>query len=287
MAKLEKELDKKVQEEYKLFKGPSIVDIMPMMASEGYVPISISDLMKKRLEVLKEPEEVFQSWWKWRYTGDATVSKNQKKGKTIIFEGKIILDSQHIRNLNPKVFVKECDRISQYISKNGLILLSKSDLCDSLLISSSDYDSLEGLKIPSSISHGPNVNYSFFDSFHPATRDINVKNKILNNQIWLYLARDKHLLKEYTQVSYHLAKKAKVNRFMGYGIYDFNSEELNLLSLDGLDRCSFLELYNFLIPFSDSLIGALSGDGRTGYKIVPGDYEFWGKKVSDKDKFIL
>ncbi|MBU2639392.1 MAG: hypothetical protein KKG75_01655 [Nanoarchaeota archaeon] len=83
-------LDEK--EDFKVFSG-RYVDQMPLLLAEGRTPLSISDLMKKRLEVLTSSEEIRKVWW------DNAFSTRDALVYTPDGQVKVVLDSQHLREL--------------------------------------------------------------------------------------------------------------------------------------------------------------------------------------------
>ncbi len=69
---------------------------MPLLISDGRVPLSVYGLMKRRLEVLNAPKNVKLAWWDNYFdTGDGAVRHSDGRFK-------VIPDAQYLRMLTPK-----------------------------------------------------------------------------------------------------------------------------------------------------------------------------------------
>lgn len=79
----------------------SNVDKMPLLVAEGRVPLSVSDLMRKRLEVLDSGDQELVSYWRGNYfdTGDAVIY--HPNGNI-----KVVLDAEPMKKINPKSELK-------------------------------------------------------------------------------------------------------------------------------------------------------------------------------------
>ena len=136
--------------DYKEFFGENI-ESMPKLMAEGRTPLSISDLMRRRLEVLNSLHEVRDFYW----------NNNFDSGDGIIYypdgSGMIVLDARPLRELTSS---------NQLIGRNLVLPLS---VCDRL----------EG------------VRFSGGDLQRHMTDKRLKKEDVVNNPIWNILARDK------------------------------------------------------------------------------------------------
>lgn len=83
------------EEEVEEFYG-RIIDLMPELKKESMVPLSVADLMQKRLESLTKSQELNDYWWtNYFYTGDAVILHPDGRVK-------IVFDAEPMRELNPK-----------------------------------------------------------------------------------------------------------------------------------------------------------------------------------------
>jgi hypothetical protein len=81
------------RETFKEFYGRN-VEQMPALIAEGRVPMNVSQLMQKRLDVRNGPEAVRTDWWDYFGTGDAVAYHPDGRVK-------IVLDSQTLREITP------------------------------------------------------------------------------------------------------------------------------------------------------------------------------------------
>lgn len=160
MSKLQ--LNEPIQD-YKAFPEEgtdAYVNQMPKLIAEGRTPLSVSGLMKRRLEAGNLSEAVRDSWlYNYFDTGDAISYHPDGRAK-------IVLDSQLLRELNPE----------SKLSNGALILPSGM------------YEALEGIELSKS------------DLERYASGNWLKQKEVKSNPIWQALARDENLLKEYTDL---------------------------------------------------------------------------------------
>ena len=105
---------------YKEFYGRA-TEQMPKLIAEGRLPLSVSGLMKRRLEVLSSSDAVKSSYWDNYFdSGDGVAYHPDGRAK-------IVLDSKQLRELNPKSELRNGALIVDYDALEGLEL-SKADL---------------------------------------------------------------------------------------------------------------------------------------------------------------
>lgn len=134
------------------------IDQMPALMAEGRTPLSVSGLMKRRLEVRSLPvENEVRSSWVDNYfdAGDAVVYHPDGRVK-------VVLDSQTLREINPQ----------SQLRSGGLILPDGV------------YDTIKGAEFKRS-------------DLEKYTGDSLSARQARKNPIWQALARDKNLLDEY------------------------------------------------------------------------------------------
>ena len=158
-------------EQYKDFPG-RIIDQMPILIKEGRYPISSAELMEKRLEYSSSSDEEVKNNWLYNHfhTGDGQARRLDGRVK-------IALDSQELRELNPKTKL-----INGALPQSG-----------------EEYDRLKGIELTkeevTNYVQGRNL----------------TKQEVLNNKLWRILARhpdevpkelarDKNLLPEYANL---------------------------------------------------------------------------------------
>ena len=143
---------------YKEFYG-RIIEQMPKLVAEGRTPLSVSGLMRRRLEVLNSPGNVRSSYWDNYFdTGDAIAYHPDGKAK-------IVLDTRQLRELTP----------SSQLKDNALVLPAGV------------YDELEG------------VEFSREDLEKYASGEWLKQKDVTSNKIWQALARDGKLLDDYAK----------------------------------------------------------------------------------------
>lgn len=176
--------------DYKEFYGKNTHQ-MPLLIADGRTPISVADVMKRRLEVLGQnySDEVRSAWWD-NYIGTGDAPAYSPDGRI-----KIVLDSQPLRNINPKSKLKN----SALVLPDGM------------------YEMLEGLELTK-------------DEIETYCNSDLTEKQVNQNPIWNVLARDESLLKEYSSAVFKNAKK----RF-GYdknmGLYISSEQKVPIMRL--------------------------------------------------------
>ncbi|MCD4666540.1 hypothetical protein K8R47_01895 [archaeon] len=155
--------------DYKEFYGANHKQ-MPNLIADGRVPMSVSGLMRKRLEVLTGGSEDVKSAWHDNYfdTGGDGIGYNTNGN------AKIVLDSKLARDLNKKSKLR-----------NGALVLPEGM-----------YKSLEGPE------------FTRDDLGKYATSNVLTLDEVKSNPIWLALARgDQDLLNEYADMVFAQTKQ--------------------------------------------------------------------------------
>ena len=163
-------------EVYKEFYGRSI-DQMPLLIKEGRTPLSVSGLMKRRIEVADSSNQKLRDayWLNYFHTGDALARDH--KGNI-----KIVLDAQHLRDIN----------------KDSVLLNG------GLLSTTEEYARLDGPEFKVG-----NLNKYSLDK--PLTEA-----QVNEHPMWQALARDPAVLKEYAARTFAKAKEIyKLDENMG------------------------------------------------------------------------
>jgi len=160
--------------EYKEFTV-SIIDEMPRLIQQGYQPISIAQIMQRRLNVLGSIPEVKDAWWMNYFdSGDAVVYHPDGKIK-------IVLDSPLARKLNPDITLS--DGTPDSVLPYGALILP-----DGM------YEQVQGEEFSKDVVE----KYTYAEQ--PTVR------KVKHNPIWRALARDQNLLAEYAKATFKEAK---------------------------------------------------------------------------------
>jgi hypothetical protein len=182
--------------EYKEFYGRNI-DKMPELIKQGFTPLSMAQVMQRRLDVLGSTPEVEDAWWMHYFdTGDAVVYHPDGRIK-------VVLDSQIARELNPKSTLR-----------NGALVLS-----DGM------YEQMQGEEF-SKEDVEKYAKYSKRES-------LSLK-EAMNNPLWKALARDPKLLKEYAKATFKEAK-SQLDSNKNMGVYTSEFKEVPNLRLWLLD----------------------------------------------------
>jgi len=161
---------------YKVFpeKGTErAIDLMPKLIAEGRTPLSVAGFMEARLKHGKELSDWMDNWFDM---GDAIVY--HPNGRV-----KIVLDSEHLREINP-----------QSELRNGALILP-----------SGTYYVLEGQEFKRS-------------ELEKYTGNSLSAKAVKKNPIWKSLARDSNLLNEYTDFIFSQTKE-RFNYDRNMGIY--------------------------------------------------------------------
>ncbi|MEK6871571.1 MAG: hypothetical protein AABX16_01575 [Nanoarchaeota archaeon] len=146
---------------YKEFYGRD-TEQMPKLIAENRIPLSVANILQARLTF----GETLPDWINYYFdTGDAIVY--HPKGNV-----KIILDSAHLREINPK------SKIS-----NGALVL-ENDI----------YNSVDGVKFSRK-------------ELEKHLRKLLSKKQAKENPIWQVLARDKNVLNEYVDFAFAKMKE--------------------------------------------------------------------------------
>ena len=149
------QLNEPVQD-YKEFYGRN-TEQMPKLIAEGRTPLSVSGLMKRRLEARNASETIKDSWlYNYFDTGDAISYHPDGKAK-------VVLNAKQLRELTP----------SSGLSNGALILPDGV------------YESLQGLELNKS------------DLKKYASGNWLKQKEVISNPIWQALSEDENLLKEY------------------------------------------------------------------------------------------
>lgn len=186
---------------YKEFKGNNI-DMMPKLISEGFTPMTFSQIMERKLEAANSSDPVKKAWL-FNYFNSADAIAYNPDGT-----GKIILNSQVVRDINPNSKLR-----------NGA--LDISDIYNSLI--------------------GEKLSKEEFEKY--ATTGTLSKEKVLNNKVWNILSReDKTLLKEYTDMTFSTGYLSfGCEKMMGVFAPDFQDvPTLNLWSFVGIDYYAYV-----------------------------------------------
>lgn len=185
-ARLNENLNDPGSEEYKAFVGHLDVT-MPRLINENRIPLSISDIMRKRIEVKKKKSKIqYNDWWNYSFcTGDVIVCHPDSSIR-------FVLDSEHLRKLTPKKYHDKnaLDYANRDVNRFN-ILTAESEPGDEIFLPRMHYESLDGLEL---------------DCFHG--EKALPRDEIKNHKVWKFLARDKELLSSYaTEVSRHLINR--------------------------------------------------------------------------------
>ena len=187
---------------YKEFYGRN-VDQMPLLIKEGRVPMSVSGLMKRRLEVENSKDKDLRNYYLNNYFGTGDGLARHPDGRV-----KIVLDAKQLKELNPE---------------SELLLLGGG-----LILTDGVYEALEGLEF----------NTKDLDKY--TGRPLK-KGEVKDNPIWLALARgDQHLLDEYTDMIFAKAK-IQFNYNENMGLYLLSVQEKSIMRswfVRGLDSGS-------------------------------------------------
>ena len=161
-------------EDFKEFYGRN-TEQMPKLVAEGRVPLSVSGLMQRRLDVKNSDADV-KSFYMGNYfdTGDAVV--NHPDGRV-----KIVLDSQYLRDMTPET--------PRY--------------CGSLVLTPEQYNSMDGEEFKKSEFRrtGEWISKNGEEFKEGKLEKIGVwisKKEVKNHPVLRVLARDQALLNDYT-----------------------------------------------------------------------------------------
>ncbi|MBU1245489.1 MAG: hypothetical protein ABIJ20_02930 [Nanoarchaeota archaeon] len=201
---------------FKEFYGKNI-DQMPLLIAEGRTPLSVSGLMRRRLEVSAGSDDI-KSAWRDNYfdTGDAIVYHPDGRVK-------IVLDSEHLRDLSP----------DSKLSASALVL------------EDGVYDQLEGQEF----SKAEIQKYAAGESLS--------LRQAKTNPVWKALARDSELLNAYaTEVFGQAKERFSYDKNMGIYVAGSQSEPtMRLWYVGRLYDRSYANGSNLLGGSSGRLVG--------------------------------
>lgn len=169
-----------------ILNGTRPVDQMPKLIRDNRIPMSVAGLMKRRLETRNSDPEIIRAYMNHSFDLGDALAYNPKFSKV-----KIILDSEHLRNMNPK-----CKQVG--CCGEG-----------SLILENSEYKSLSGEEFNRGDLNEMNIGHFLS------------KEDVKSNPIWGVLARgDKHLLSEYADYIFVEGSKVWNNSWLGKGVDD-------------------------------------------------------------------
>lgn len=188
-------------------------EIMPKLKEEGFVPLSISDIMRRRLEVIDTRYDALKSslWFNQFSNGDGIIMFPDGGAITVT-------DSEDLRNLNLESKLLTSKELQDQIVGDGLI-------CPSSL--------LEGAKIHLT---KPEVDQYMGQSYSSAEQ-------VSSNPFWRVLARDKDLLYKYSNLNFVFTKQLYETQ-NGMAIVaqeHYNIPVLKMLYLEGINNESKLD----------------------------------------------
>lgn len=197
---------------------------MPLLIADGRIPISVSGLMKRRLEVLDSGDsELISAWWD-NYVDTGNGILYHPNG-----EVKIVSNAQPFLDMNSE----------SKLSNGALVLGNNKD--SSIEV----YNSINGTE--------------FKRSDLGKTGNVLTKDEVKNHPIWQELVGDKDLLSDYVDVAFKLGKE-RFNYDNMMGVYISNPQENvvgRLWLVDGLSYNSNANGLNFLDNYSGRLVGVV------------------------------
>lgn len=174
----------------KIFYGPYIKSISQVLA-EGRAPMSISQVIQKRLETKATSE------------GEFWMSQTIDTGDAIAYhpDGRIkfVLDSKHLRKFAS---------VEESVNKVGASVLAAYSN-GALILSDRDYESLAGAE-----TSEKNMGEFILRKYNSNRRKGMTPQEIKSNSLWQFLARDKSLLRDY--VDYLFSNKELTSKDNGY-----------------------------------------------------------------------
>lgn len=193
---------------------------MGTLRARGYIPLSVADVMQKRLEIAAlldtDGTHLDSDWFSsYFHTGDGVASAGDKL--------KIVLQSRHLFNITPKTS----------LDKEG-----------ALVITSKAYTALEGVELNRRQLEKAGINYLLS------------KKQAKQHPFWRALAGDQHLLNEYADLIFSLLKERTA---MGVHITDGQDPSMRALCLNWVGddwRSDALDRYR-LVDDSARLVGVL------------------------------
>ncbi|MBU1202393.1 MAG: hypothetical protein KJ583_07725 [Nanoarchaeota archaeon] len=215
---------------YKEFYGRNI-DKMPELIEQGFSPLSMAQVMQRRLDVLGSTPEVKDAWWMNYFdTGDGIAY--DRSGNI-----KIEYDSPTMRSLNPESKLK-----------SGALVLA-------------DDDAFEKIQGPEFTSKDI-AKYKFNESLRES--DVN------EHPFWMALARgDKVLLKEYAHQVFKKAKETQgYDKNMGVYLSSFREVPNMRLWLLGRLNNNGSGNGNYNVDYNDGRLVGVAPEAHGAEKIV-------------------
>lgn len=176
---------------FKRYTG-RITEQMPLLISEGRIPLSTSQIMEERVKSCRAPIEIKDFWWNSNIvSGDARAYNPNTK------EVLLILDSEHLREI--ELGRNKTDGGGQRWllgenKKEGIAeyeeLRNKEDTYSSI------YERDEPDRNP--------LIKGYFAQFHNKQRS---RKNVKSDPIWRFLAKDQNLLDEYVDCFFDMGRK--------------------------------------------------------------------------------
>ena len=187
-----------------IFNG-KIIEKMPELISQGYIPISISEIMEQRIKAWESKDKGLISLWEKNYfdSGDGIIYHPDGRIK-------IVLDSQNLKNINPNT------QLNWY----GAQVLPEQT-----------FQKTQGIEFTR-------------NEIKEYANKYLKKKEVLSNPIWLALVReDKQLLKEYTYQVFSKINHLELMKIWISNSPHFEAQRL--FCLDSLDFYSSIDGINF------------------------------------------
>jgi len=159
------------QHEWQPFKG-RYVDQMQILLARGLVPISVAEIMQQRIAAFERADKS-KRWFELR---EFWLINNFDSGDAVVISPKrktvkVVLDAKLLRETTP-----------------GQL----SSLGD-MVVGEDQYRAIEGMEL--SRAEADRYRTGFYEQ------------DVVNNPVWLTLARDRAVLKEYARVTFHIENR--------------------------------------------------------------------------------
>ncbi|MBS3107572.1 hypothetical protein J4468_01530 [Candidatus Woesearchaeota archaeon] len=208
-------------EYYKPFPGSNIGQ-MPLLIAEGRLPISVSGLMLRRLQILNQgySEKVKASWLDHCFdTGDGIATHPSEKVK-------VVLDAQALKQINPQ---------SELYIGGALVLTEKQ------------WKELEGLVLTAKQAK------KYFGNRYTEA-------EVNGNVVYQFLAREKGILKEYSHEMFALMKQRfNYDKAMGLFREVESVPTMRICKVRGLENMSDVSGGCNLVDSNGLLVGVRQG----------------------------
>ena len=181
--------------------GGGYIEQMPNLIAEGRIPMNVSQLMQRRLDVRNADKDVKISWMDNYFdTGDAIAYHPESGGRGRWDKLKIVLDSPHLRDMT----------------------LKKEETNETLFLEEDLYKTLEGEE--------------FKNGKLRKTGEWLSKEDVKAHPIWRVLARNQSLLNDYTDYIFtELKDRVGTNAAMGVFLSPVgNNPHMRALLVKGL-----------------------------------------------------